>query len=70
MIFILNNKLETNYFTIDHFTILFHAQSYSGRECHKLSCTKNAVMYEVNVRQFTPEGTFNAFSNTQQELRN
>ena len=28
----------------------------------KLSWTKNAVMYEVNVRQFTPEGTFNAFS--------
>ena len=28
----------------------------------KHSWTKNAVMYEVNVRQFTPEGTFNAFS--------
>ena len=24
--------------------------------------TKDAVMYEVNVRQFTPEGTFAAFS--------
>ena len=24
--------------------------------------TKNAVVYEVNIRQFTPEGTFNAFS--------
>ena len=24
--------------------------------------SKNAVMYEVNVRQFTPEGTFNAFA--------
>ncbi|MFA5817587.1 MAG: alpha-amylase family glycosyl hydrolase, partial [Bacteroidales bacterium] len=23
---------------------------------------KSAVMYEVNVRQYTPEGTFNAFS--------
>ncbi len=23
--------------------------------------TKNAVMYEINVRQFTPEGTFKAF---------
>jgi alpha-amylase len=25
--------------------------------------TKNAVIYEVNIRQFTPEGTFNAFAN-------
>jgi len=24
--------------------------------------TKNAVLYEVNIRQFTPEGTFNAFA--------
>jgi glycosidase len=24
--------------------------------------SKNAVLYEVNVRQFTPEGTFNAFA--------
>ena len=24
--------------------------------------TKNAVIYEVNIRQFTPEGTFNAFA--------
>ncbi len=24
--------------------------------------TKNAVLYEVNIRQFTPEGTLNAFS--------
>ena len=23
---------------------------------------KSAVMYEVNVRQYTPEGTFNAFA--------
>ncbi len=26
------------------------------------SWTKNAVIYEVNLRQYTPEGTFNAFS--------
>lgn len=25
--------------------------------------SKNATIYEVNIRQFTPEGTFNAFSN-------
>ncbi|MBM3418399.1 MAG: alpha-amylase, partial [Bacteroidetes bacterium] len=24
--------------------------------------SKNATIYEVNVRQFTPEGTFNAFA--------
>ena len=24
--------------------------------------SKNAVIYEVNIRQFTPEGTFNAFA--------
>jgi glycosidase len=24
--------------------------------------TKNAVLYEVNIRQYTPEGTFNAFA--------
>lgn len=24
--------------------------------------TKNSVLYEVNIRQFTPEGTFNAFT--------
>ena len=23
--------------------------------------SKNSVMYEVNIRQFSPEGTFNAF---------
>jgi glycosidase len=29
---------------------------------------KNAVIYEVNVRQYTPEGTFNAFSQHLQRL--
>ena len=31
--------------------------------------TKDAVIYEVNIRQFTPEGTFNAFSEHLQELK-
>lgn len=31
--------------------------------------TKDAVIYEVNVRQFTPEGTFNAFAEHLQELK-
>ncbi len=31
--------------------------------------SKNAVMYEVNVRQFTPEGTFNAFAEHMPRLK-
>ncbi|MFN3555056.1 MAG: alpha-amylase family glycosyl hydrolase [Bacteroidales bacterium] len=31
--------------------------------------SKNAIMYEVNVRQFTPEGTFNAFAEHMPRLR-
>jgi len=31
--------------------------------------SKNAVIYEVNVRQYTPEGTFNAFSNHLPQLK-
>lgn len=31
--------------------------------------TKNAVIYEVNIRQFTPEGTFNAFTEHLPRLR-
>ena len=27
--------------------------------------SKNAVIYEVNVRQYTPQGTFNAFATAQ-----
>ncbi len=29
----------------------------------------NAVIYEVNIRQFTPEGTFSAFSGQLQRLK-
>ena len=31
---------------------------------------KNAVIYEVNIRQFTPEGTFNAFAEHLPRLKN
>ena len=31
--------------------------------------TKDAVIYEVNIRQYTPEGTFNAFAEHLQELK-
>ena len=31
--------------------------------------SKNSVIYEVNVRQYTPEGTFNAFSEHLPRLR-
>ena len=30
---------------------------------------KNAVIYEVNVRQYTPQGTFNAFANKMPKLK-
>jgi glycosidase len=32
--------------------------------------TKDAVLYEVNIRQFTPEGTFNAFAEHLPRLKN
>jgi glycosidase len=32
--------------------------------------SKNAVLYEVNVRQYTPEGTFNAFAEHLTRLKN
>ena len=32
--------------------------------------SKNATIYEVNLRQFTPEGTFNSFSKHLQRIRN
>jgi 1,4-alpha-glucan branching enzyme len=28
----------------------------------KVEYSRNAVLYEVNIRQYTPEGTFNAFA--------
>ena len=31
--------------------------------------TKNATIYEVNVRQYTPEGTFKAFASHLQRLK-
>ena len=44
-------------------SFFFSCDNYNHKEdIDKLSWTKNAVMYEVNIRQFTPEGTFNAFS--------
>ena len=44
-------------------TFFFSCSNNSQQEnIYKRSWTKNAVMYEVNVRQFTPEGTFKAFS--------
>ncbi|MCX6332717.1 MAG: alpha-amylase, partial [Bacteroidia bacterium] len=32
--------------------------------------SKNAVLYEVNVRQYTPEGTFSAFAGHLPRLKN
>ena len=36
---------------------------------HAPDWAKNAVLYEVNVRQYTPEGTFAAFSEHLEELK-
>lgn len=36
---------------------------------NSMEWTKDAVIYEVNVRQYTREGTFNAFSEHLQELK-
>lgn len=41
----------------------------SGKETKDLSWTKDAVIYEVNVRQYTEEGTFQAFSENLEELK-
>jgi glycosidase len=37
---------------------------------HHPEWSKNATIYEVNVRQFTPEGTFRAFESHLQRLKN
>ncbi|NQU86120.1 MAG: alpha-glucosidase C-terminal domain-containing protein [Mariniphaga sp.] len=39
------------------------ANSEKIEPTNPLAWADDAVMYEVNVRQFTPEGTFNAFAN-------
>ena len=36
---------------------------------YQAAWTKDAIIYEVNVRQYTPEGTFNAFAGHLQEIR-
>ncbi len=43
------------------FTACDDCNSATGTE--KVDYSRNAVLYEVNIRQFTPEGTFNAFAN-------
>lgn len=39
------------------------------KEAESIDWTKDAVIYEVNVRQYTEEGTFQAFSEHLQELK-
>ncbi len=39
-----------------------HAQTFEERPLATPDWVKNAVVYQVNVRQFSEEGTFNAFS--------
>ena len=45
------------------------AASASGQDRNPPSWAKSAVMYEVNVRQYTPEGTFAAFERHLPRLR-
>ncbi len=48
-----------------------NAQDIAGdEETNPLAWADDAVMYEVNVRQFTPEGTFNAFAKHLPRLKN
>ena len=39
------------------------------KETKDISWTKDAVIYEVNIRQYTQEGTFDAFSEHLQEIK-
>lgn len=42
------------------FTSCNDCSSANGTD--KVEYSRNAVLYEVNIRQYTPEGTFNAFA--------
>ena len=59
--------------------IIFLGCNQTGKNASEVSDSENsnalawaddAVMYEVNVRQFTPEGTFNAFAKHLPRLQN
>ena len=52
-----------NLFLVSLSIVLFSCSNQSNNEVSQETDTwhKNATIYEVNVRQFTPEGTFNAF---------
>ena len=52
-----------NLFLVSLSIVLFSCSNQSNNEVSQENNVwhKNATIYEVNVRQFTPEGTFNAF---------
>lgn len=52
-----------NFFLLSLSIVLFSCSNQSNNEVSQETDVwhKNATIYEVNVRQFTPEGTFNAF---------
>ena len=52
-----------NLFLVSLSIVLFSCSNQSNNEVSQETDVwhKNATIYEVNVRQFTPEGTFNAF---------
>lgn len=46
------------------------AQQQPQQQMHQMPWTRNAVIYEVNVRQFSPRGTFNEVINNLPRLKN
>ncbi len=65
-------KPKTNYF-LSLLTILLvqpgYSQSVAVHKFNPPSWSKNSVIYEVNVRQFTDKGTFKEFENHLPELK-
>ena len=53
------------------FLFIISANSFAQKETTVVhpEWSKNATIYEVNVRQYTPEGTFNAFAKHLPELK-
>lgn len=52
------NKIINKLFVI----LLLMTAATANAQLVQPEWSKNAVMYEVNIRQYTPEGTFNAFA--------
>lgn len=51
-------------------SVMQWAMAQKGKSLPAPDWAQNAVIYEVNIRQFTPEGTFNAFASHLPRLKN